>query len=112
MKLVFIGDIMGRAGREALEQYLPDIKSKFTPDITIVNGENAANGAGITMKIAKEFFDWGVDVITLGNHSWDQREMLAQINNEDRIIRPYNYPAGTPGNGLIVYRSETSGRRF
>lgn len=112
MKILFIGDIMGRAGREALEQYLPQVKESVQPNITIVNGENAANGAGITMKIAKEFFDWGVDIITLGNHAWDQREMLAQINNDDRLVRPANYPAGTPGKGQTVFTCQNTGKKI
>ena len=111
MRLAFVGDIMGRAGREALEQHLPRIRDEFSPDVVIVNGENAANGSGITMKIAQEFFEWDVDVITLGNHAWGQREMLAQINNEPRIVRPFNYPEGTPGKGFYLLQSQKGGGR-
>lgn len=112
MRIVFIGDIMGRAGREALQQHLPAVVKQHEPDVVIVNGENAANGTGITMKIANEFFEWGVDVITTGNHAWDQREMLAQINNQKRIIRPHNYPPGTPGSGVIRYQVKGTGQHI
>ncbi len=102
---------MGRAGREALEQYLPELKEKLHPDITIVNGENAANGRGITGKIAAEFYDWGVDVITTGNHVWDQREILALINKDKTLLRPHNFPKGTPGSG-VVQKTLPNGQRI
>lgn len=103
MKILFIGDVVARSGREALAKNLPAIKSELSPDVIIVNGENAAHGIGINDKICHEFFDLGVDVITLGNHSWDQREVIPYIQREPRLIRPLNYPAGTPGNGSVVY---------
>lgn len=112
MKLLFVGDVMGRAGREALESHLPAVKARHAPDFTIVNGENSANGSGITLKIAQEFFALGVDVITTGNHAWGQREMLAQMNNEPRILRPYNYPKGTPGAGLRVFSVPGTGLKI
>ncbi len=102
MKILFIGDIMGRAGRDALQAHLPALKQKYTPDVVIVNGENAAHGVGITEKICKEFYDIGVDCITTGNHVWDQREILSYINRDKRLLRPINFPEGTPGNGLIT----------
>lgn len=103
MKIIFIGDIAARAGRDALAKYLPDLKRELTPDVIIVNGENAAHGIGINEKICKEFFDLGVDVITLGNHAWDQREVIPYIERERRLIRPANYPSTTPGKGFCVY---------
>ncbi|MGB0719526.1 MAG: TIGR00282 family metallophosphoesterase [Bdellovibrionales bacterium] len=101
MKILFIGDIMGRSGREALEKYLPALQAEHQPDITIVNGENAANGKGITEKICKQFYEWGVDVITTGNHVWDQREIIPYIARDPNLLRPINFPPGTPGNGSL-----------
>lgn len=105
MKILFIGDIMGRSGREALEKHLPDLKEKLSPDVTIVNGENAANGKGITEKICKEFYDWGVDCITTGNHVWDQREIIPYIARDEKLLRPINFPKGTAGNGLYKFQT-------
>lgn len=102
MKIAFIGDIMGRSGREALEKHLPEIRNTHNPDIIIVNGENSANGAGITQKICEEFYGWGVDVITTGNHVWDQREILAYIGRDKKLLRPHNFPAGTVGSGVVT----------
>lgn len=103
MRILFIGDVVARSGREALLNFLPDLKNKLTPDVIIVNGENAAHGIGINEKICIEMFEAGVDIVTLGNHSWDQREVIPYIQREPRLIRPVNYPAGTPGNGHIVH---------
>ena len=104
MKIVFIGDIVGRSGREALKKYIPIIKKDFDPDIIIVNAENAAAGYGLTEKIAEEILSTGVDAITLGNHSWDQREMLSYIEKNQKIIRPINYPSNVPGKGKVVVK--------
>lgn len=104
MRILFIGDIFGRSGREALEKHLPELKEKLKTDVVIVNGENAANGKGITAKICKEFYEWGVDVITTGNHIWDQREILAHINKDEKLLRPVNFPDGTPGNGILKHK--------
>ncbi|MBI29531.1 MAG: hypothetical protein CFH21_00640 [Alphaproteobacteria bacterium MarineAlpha5_Bin11] len=101
MKIIFIGDIVGRSGRDALAKYIPLIKNDFEPDAIIVNSENAAAGYGLTKKIAEEIFSLGVDVITLGNHAWDQREMLSYIEEKNNIIRPANYPKTVPGKGEI-----------
>jgi len=103
MRIVFIGDIFGRSGREALQKHLPKIKSDLSPDVIIVNGENAANGAGITEKICKEFYEWGVDVITTGNHVWDQREIIPYITRDEKLLRPMNYPATSPGSGVYKH---------
>lgn len=104
MRILFIGDIMGRCGRETLEKYLPILKKKLSPDVIIVNGENAAHGRGITGKMCEKFLEWGVDVITTGNHVWDQREILKYINTQPKLIRPANYPKQTtPGNGIYLH---------
>ena len=100
MRILFIGDIFGRSGREALEAQLPKLKEQLKPDVVIVNGENAANGAGITEKICNEFYSWGVDCITTGNHVWDQREIIPYIARDEKLLRPLNYPPGTPGSGV------------
>ncbi len=99
MRIIFIGDIVGKSGREAIEKKLPIIRKKYNPDIIIANGENAASGYGLTKKIANDLFDIGVNVITLGNHSWDQKEMLSFIEECPKIIRALNYPNGVPGQG-------------
>ncbi|MCB1592724.1 MAG: TIGR00282 family metallophosphoesterase [Alphaproteobacteria bacterium] len=101
MRILFIGDIMGRAGREALETYLPELKRDLEPDVVIVNGENAAHGKGITEKICTQFYDLGVDCITSGNHIWDQREIIPYIARDARLLRPDNFPKGTPGSGVL-----------
>lgn len=110
MRLLFIGDIMGRAGREAVETYLPRVKATLSPDVIIINGENAAHGRGITEKICAQLYDYGADVITTGNHVWDQREILAYITRDQKLLRPANFPEGTPGAG--TYLLEKEGRRI
>lgn len=105
MKILFIGDIFGRSGREALEKHLPELKDKHDPDIVICNGENAAHGNGINPKMCKEFYAWGVDVITTGNHVWDQREIIPYIQQDKNLIRPANYPPGTAGNGSVIFQT-------
>tara|TARA_A100001037_G_scaffold12867_2_gene12012 strand:+ start:30268 stop:31083 length:816 start_codon:yes stop_codon:yes gene_type:complete len=109
MKLLFFGDVVGRSGREVVVSHTPQLRKDLNIDFVIANGENAAGGFGITKKICGEFFDAGVDVITLGNHAWDQREVFTFIDNEDRLLRPCNYPSGTPGRGVGIY--EVSGDR-
>ncbi len=99
MKIIFIGDIVGKSGRNAVEKKLPIVKEKYNPDVIIANGENAASGYGLTKKIANELFSLGVNVITLGNHSWDQKEMLSYIEECPKIIRAINYPKNVPGKG-------------
>jgi len=100
MRLVFIGDIVGRSGREAVLRHLPRLRDQLAPDAIIANGENAAGGFGITDKIAREFYQAGVSCLTTGNHVWDQKELVALIDHEPRLLRPLNYPEGTPGRGL------------
>lgn len=100
MRILFIGDVYGSPGRKMVEHYLPRLKEKYRPQITIINGENAANGKGITEKIYKQFLEWGAQVITLGNHTWDKKEIFDFIDDAKWMIRPANFPEGTPGKGL------------
>ena len=100
MKIIFIGDIVGKSGREAIKKNLPIIKTKYKPDVIIANAENAAAGYGLTKKIANELFDLDINVLTLGNHAWDQREMLSYIEECPKIVRALNYPDGVPGKGF------------
>jgi len=104
MKLLFIGDIVGSPGREIVKDYLPRLKRKYQPTFIVANGENAANGKGITEKIVKELFEAGVHAITLGNHTWDNKEIFEFIDREERMIRPANFPAGTPGKGITYIK--------
>ena len=99
MKIVFIGDIVGKEARQKLIESIPKIKNEYEPDALIVNAENAAAGFGLTKKIANQLIDAGVDAITLGNHAWDQKEMLSYIEECPKIIRALNYPVGVPGKG-------------
>ena len=97
MKILFCGDVMGRSGREAIQQYVPKLQKRF--DLLIVSsltGENATNGFGITQEICKDFLQIRVNVITTGNHIWDQREIISHIDRDKQLLRPLNYPAGTP----------------
>ena len=97
MRLLFIGDIIGRAGRTVLNERLPELRRRWRLDCVVVNGENSAGGFGITEAICQEILDAGADCVTLGNHSFDQREALVFIARQPRLIRPANYPRGTPG---------------
>src|ERR1700712_905508 len=103
MNILFLGDIIGKPGRDALAEHLPGLRHSLKLDLVIVNGENAAGGVGLTRAIAEEFFGIGVDVISTGNHWADQKEIITYIDNEDRILRPANYPKGTPGRGANLY---------
>jgi metallophosphoesterase (TIGR00282 family) len=102
VKILFIGDVVGGAGRRALLGVLPRLRERHAPDFVVVNGENAAGGHGITSKIAKEMFGAGVDVITLGNHTYGQREVYAYLDEERRILRPINFLRSQPGHGTCV----------
>jgi len=102
LKLLFLGDVVGEPGRRAVIDLVPTFKEKRGVDFVVVNGENAANGRGITPKIAIDLLRAGVAVITSGDHIWDQREILPFIETEPRLLRPINYPPGTPGAGSIV----------
>ncbi len=105
-----MGDIVGRSGRDALVAELPSLRRELGLDFVVVNGENAAGGFGITAAICDDVFDAGADVITLGNHSWDQREALVHIERETRLVRPVNYPSGTPGRGAALVEAQSGAR--
>ena len=102
MKILFIGDIVGSPGREVFAKYVPQMKRDGDVDLVIVNAENAAGGSGITEKIAREIFANGADVITLGDHVWDKREVYPYLNAEPRILRPANLPKDSPGHGSAI----------
>ncbi|MEC7735061.1 MAG: TIGR00282 family metallophosphoesterase [Pseudomonadota bacterium] len=102
---MFLGDIVGRSAREKVEEKLPSLIQDYSIDFTIVNGENSAGGFGITEEICKNLFSSGVNCITTGNHLWDQREILSYIDNEERLLRPANFPSQTPGSGYRVYKT-------
>jgi metallophosphoesterase (TIGR00282 family) len=110
MRILFIGDIVGRSGRNVLLDRLPRLIAGWQLDFVVVNGENAAGGFGITEAIYNEFIDAGADAITLGNHAWDQREALVFIERAPRLIRPLNYPAGTPGRGAAMIDTKAGKR--
>lgn len=103
MRILAIGDIVGRSGRDALLSQLAGLKAKLAADFVIVNGENAAGGFGLTGAIADEFLAAGVDVLTLGNHAWDQKDMIRHIEKEKRIVRALNFPPTMPGRGGGIY---------
>jgi hypothetical protein len=105
VNVVFIGDIVGRPGRETVRRMMPWVRETYRPHLVIANGENAAGGRGITAAIAQELFDLGVHGITMGNHTWDQREIFDFIDDEPRLVRPANLPPGTPGRGFSVVKA-------
>ena len=103
MKLLFIGDIVGRPGREIVKQLLPGLRDEHKPDIVIANGENSAAGVGITKKVYDELMEVGIDVITMGNHIWDRKEFVPDIASCPNLVRPANYPDGVPGKGYDIF---------
>jgi metallophosphoesterase (TIGR00282 family) len=105
LRLLFIGDVVGRAGRAAVTERLPGLRQRWALDFVVVNGENAAGGFGITEAICDEMLAAGADCITTGNHAFDQREALVFIERQPRLLRPVNYPAGTPGRGANLYEA-------
>jgi metallophosphoesterase (TIGR00282 family) len=104
VKILFIGDIVGEPGRRAVRELLPKLRRKHELDLVIANGENSAGGSGITPKTAEEIFAAGVDIITSGDHLWDQKEVIGLLQVESRFLRPLNYPQGTPGRGSLIYQ--------
>src|SRR4030042_6814846 len=103
MKVLFIGDIVGKIGRNATKALIPTVATRYKIDLVVANGENAAGGFGITDKIVTELLSCGVHIITTGNHVWDKKEFIPQISKEDRGLRPLNYPPGVPGYGSLLY---------
>jgi len=110
MRFLFLGDVVGRPGRIAVQERLPELRRAWSLDCVVINGENAAGGFGITEAICDEFLAAGADAVTLGNHSWDQREALVFIERQDRLVRPANYPKGTPGRGATVIEARNGAR--
>ena len=111
MRILFFGDVFAKVGRQAVKMAILKLMPEYGPDFIIVNGENVAHGKGITPKMAEEFFDMGVDVITTGNHAWDQSEVYDYFNKCDRLLRPINYPesdlSSTPGRGVVVIEAKS-----
>lgn len=115
MRILFVGDIFARAGRTIVQERLPELRKQHGVDLTIANGENSAGGFGITPQIAEELFELGIDVITTGNHVWDKREIIEYMNSANgnesslarRVLRPANYPEGTPGHGWYEGRTRS-----
>lgn len=110
MRLLFIGDVVGRSGRSAVSEHLPGLVRDWKLDLVVVNGENAAGGFGITEAICRDLIDAGADAVTLGNHAWDQREALVFIDREPRLVRPVNFPKGTPGRGAAMVEAKNGAR--
>ncbi|CRK80446.1 TIGR00282 family metallophosphoesterase [Neobacillus massiliamazoniensis] len=104
MHLLFIGDVVGSPGRDMVKEYLPKLKEKYRPQLTIINGENAAGGRGITEKIYRGFLENGAQAVTLGNHAWDNREIFEFIDEAKYLIRPANFPKDTPGKGIVFLK--------
>jgi metallophosphoesterase (TIGR00282 family) len=102
MRILFLGDVVGRTGRDTLTAKLPDLRRDLRADLVVVNGENASHGFGLAPDMARSFFAAGADVITLGNHAWDRKEILPYIAETPRLIRPINFPPGTPGAGATT----------
>jgi metallophosphoesterase (TIGR00282 family) len=110
MRILFVGDVVGRSGRTIVYERLPRLIADWKLDLVVVNGENAAGGFGITEAIYGELIDAGADAVTLGNHAWDQKEALVFIERAPRLIRPINYPAGTPGRGAAMIEAKNGAR--
>ena len=110
MRILFVGDVVGRSGRAIVLERLPGLIADWKLDLVVVHGENAAGGFGITEAIYQDFIDAGADAITLGNHAWDQREALVFIERAPRLVRPLNYPPGTPGRGAAMIEAKNGAR--
>ena len=106
MKLLFIADIVGQPGRRAVKEIVPRLRQQHRVDVVVANGENSAGGSGITVNTAGEIFAAGVDIITSGDHLWDQKEVMDLLGSERRFVRPLNYPAGTPGQGSAIFQAQ------
>jgi len=106
VKLLFIADIVGQPGRRAVKELVPRLRQQYRVDLVVANAENSAGGSGITVKTAEEIFSAGVDIMTSGDHLWDQKEVMDLLASERRFVRPLNYPAGTPGQGSVIFEAE------
>ncbi|MFB9150272.1 TIGR00282 family metallophosphoesterase [Roseovarius ramblicola] len=111
MKILFVGDVMGRAGRAAVADRLPGLRADWALDFVVVNGENASGGMGLTAAHAKGLLEAGADVVTLGDHAFDQKDMLQEVERNERVLRPLNYAKAAPGRGARVF-SDRRGRRI
>jgi metallophosphoesterase (TIGR00282 family) len=105
VKLLFIADIVGQPGRRAVTEIVPQLREQYALNVVVANGENSAGGSGITVRTAEEIFAAGVDVITCGDHLWDQKEVMGLLEGERRFVRPLNYPPGTPGQGSTIFQT-------
>ena len=103
MNVLCIGDIVGKPGREALRALLPELRKKHKVDVAVINAENTASGSGLTSRLARQLFDMGCDVLTLGDHTWDQKELEEYLKESDTVIRPANFPEGAPGRGWTIF---------
>src|SRR5277367_5481498 len=110
MNILFLGDVVGRSGREAAAAALPRLRAALAIDLAVINGENASHGFGLAPEMARDLFAAGADAITLGNHAWDRKELFSYIAETPRLIRPLNFPPGTPGAGSILIELR-NGRR-
>jgi metallophosphoesterase (TIGR00282 family) len=107
MKILFIGDTVGKAGCAMVQQYLKQLQEEYRADLTILNCENSAGGFGVTPKLADQFFDWGIDVLTSGNHIWDKKDIMPYLSRNSRLLRPANYPPDNPGRGTTVLKTRS-----
>jgi len=105
MNILCVGDIVGKPGRQAMRSLLPEMKEEYSLDFVIANAENASGGSGLTPKGANQFFDMGCDILTLGDHAWDQKELQGYLDDQPRVLRPANFPKGTPGDGWCITKS-------
>ncbi|MCY9376690.1 MULTISPECIES: 2',3'-cyclic-nucleotide 2'-phosphodiesterase [Bacillus] len=105
MRILFIGDVVGSPGRDMVKEYVPKLKTKYKPHFTIINGENAAHGKGLTEKIYHSLIQSGADAITMGNHTWDKKEIFDFIDDVPNLVRPANFPEGTPGKGITYVKA-------
>jgi metallophosphoesterase (TIGR00282 family) len=116
LRVLFIGDVVGKPGRRALQALLPSLRDELALDVVVANGENVAGGRGLTNRTAREMFDAGVDIISSGNHIWDQKEIIELLDSDEPVLRPANYPPGSPGKGWVSYKGLTvlnlQGRTF
>ncbi|MBP2240204.1 metallophosphoesterase (TIGR00282 family) [Cytobacillus eiseniae] len=107
MNILFVGDVVGSQGRDMIKEYVPKLKEKYRPQITVINGENAAGGKGITEKIYRGFLESGAQAVTLGNHTWDNKEIFEFIDRAKYLVRPANFPEGNPGKGIVYLKYNT-----